>query len=107
MSQPKGEWEDEKAATACCNRAFVVCAAENMTIMVGKGEGYLESIQEAINQANDGDIIYIKDGVYSENLVIKDKTLKIMGESPNVKITEEIEASPVIYKKIQNLNLPI
>jgi len=88
----------------------VACVAENMTIIVGKGEGYLESIQEAINQANDGDIIYIKDGVYSENLVIKDRTLKIMGESPNVKITEEVEASPVLYienSKLELTNLTI
>ena len=40
-----------------------------------------ESIQEAVNEALDGDIIYVKAGIYQENLVI-DKSIILIGEDP-------------------------
>jgi len=40
-----------------------------------------ESIQEAVNEALDGDIIYVKAGIYQENLVI-DKPIILIGEDP-------------------------
>lgn len=39
------------------------------------------SIQEAINEALEGDIIYVKAGIYQENLVIN-KSLILIGENP-------------------------
>jgi len=38
-----------------------------------------ESIQDAINNAKDGDIIVIKEGIYKENLVIN-KSISLIGE---------------------------
>lgn len=38
-----------------------------------------ESIQEAVNEGLDGDIIYVKAGIYRENLVI-DKSIMLVGE---------------------------
>jgi parallel beta-helix repeat protein len=43
------------------------------------GDGNYESITQAIEDARDGDIIYIYKGVYKENIVI-DKRLTIIGE---------------------------
>jgi parallel beta-helix repeat protein len=44
----------------------------------GSAENPLKSIQEAINVANEGDIIYIFGGIYDETLVI-DKEIKLWG----------------------------
>ena len=46
-----------------------------------------DSIQEAINNANDGQTIYVRSGVYPERLVIN-KTLKIIGESRETTIIQ-------------------
>jgi len=40
-----------------------------------------ESIQEAVNESLDGDVIYVKAGIYQENLVI-DKSIILIGEDP-------------------------
>ncbi|MCD6463319.1 MAG: hypothetical protein J7L52_06475 [Thermotogae bacterium] len=89
----------------------IICIAENMTFIVGKDEGSIESIQEAIDRASDGDTIYIKPGVYQENIVIKNKAVKIIGESPDVRLeVEGSEASPVVYiedSEIELANLTI
>ena len=46
--------------------------------------GDYPTIQEAINQANDSDIVHVTTGTYSENLVI-DKSLTITGEGGGTK----------------------
>ena len=38
------------------------------------------SIQEAINQANEGDTIFVRNGTYYENVVVN-KTVSLVGES--------------------------
>jgi len=39
------------------------------------------SIQYAINNARDGDKIYVKEGVYKEHLVLNDKSVTLMGDN--------------------------
>ena len=39
------------------------------------------SIQYAINNAKDGDKIYVRDGVYKEHVVLNDKSITLMGEN--------------------------
>jgi parallel beta-helix repeat protein len=39
------------------------------------------TIQEAINHASGGDTIYVKEGIYSENLTINKESLKILAEN--------------------------
>lgn len=39
------------------------------------------SIQYAINNAKDGDKIYVKEGVYKEHLVLNDRSVTLMGEN--------------------------
>lgn len=45
-------------------------------IVVNEGE----SIQQAINIANDGDIIYVKHGIYRENIIVN-KKINLIGEN--------------------------
>lgn len=46
----------------------------------GSGQGNYTKIQNAIDNASDGDIIFVYSGLYFENLVV-DKKLNIMGEN--------------------------
>jgi nitrous oxidase accessory protein len=50
---------------------------------------YYPTIQEAINHANDGDTIYVKAGIYYENVVVN-KAVLLIGEN---KVTTTIEGS--------------
>ena len=45
------------------------------------------TIQEAINAANPGDIIQVKQGIYSENIIVN-KPLKILGENKSTTIIQ-------------------
>ncbi len=41
-----------------------------------------QSIQEAINNADEGDTIFMKNGTYTQSLIIVNKTVTLLGESP-------------------------
>jgi len=59
------------------------------------------SIQEAINNASDGQTIYVRSGVYYERLIIN-KTLRIIGESRETTI---IQGNGGILVKILSNNV--
>lgn len=52
---------------------------ENILYVGGTGPGNYSNIQEAIDNANDGDIIYVYNGTYYENLRIS-KKINLIGE---------------------------
>ena len=53
---------------------------EATVVYVGsKGMGEYSTIQQGIDQANDGDTVFVYNGTYYENIVI-DKTLSLIGE---------------------------
>jgi len=57
------------------------------------------TIQEAINNANDGDTIYVKKGVYIENPIIN-KTITLTGENKETTILDVIAGIKVKKDKI-------
>ncbi|MEM1551928.1 MAG: NosD domain-containing protein [Candidatus Bathyarchaeia archaeon] len=57
------------------------------------------TIQEAINNANEGDKIYVRAGVYCENVVVN-KTISLVGEDRNVTIIDGGGIGTVV--KIEN-----
>jgi parallel beta-helix repeat protein len=60
------------------------------------------SIQEAINHARPGDVIYVKAGIYLENIVIENNNLKILGENKYTTIIEGPGTGSVVYLKANN-----
>ena len=64
-----------------------ICFEENSTILYvgGKNTGNFSSIQDAIDNSNTNDTIYIFDGTYNESIVI-DKSINLIGFDKNTTI---------------------
>ena len=62
---------------------------ENPTYLYvgGNGDGNYSDIQEAINSANDGDIVFVYAGTYNGSITI-DKSLSLIGEDKNTTIID-------------------
>ena len=59
-------------------------------------EADYRSIQDAINIANDGDTIFVYEGIYHENIII-DKSIYLTGENKNNTIIDGNRTGDVIY----------
>ena len=59
-------------------------------------EADYRSIQDAINIANDGDTIFVYEGIYHENIII-DKSIYLTGENKNNTIIDGNGTGDVIY----------
>jgi len=59
------------------HKPFCSASSSSGIIIVQPGQ----SIIEAINNAHDGDTIFVKSGVYTESKIIVNKTVTLMGES--------------------------
>jgi len=62
------------------------------------------TIQEAINAANPGDTIYVKSGIYNENIVVN-KTIQLVGEQINTTIIDGNGLETVVYVKADNVSI--
>jgi len=60
---------------------------DNTLYVGGSGEGNYSKIQDAIDNASDGDIIFVFDGIYNETIII-DKKIKLIGENQNKTIID-------------------
>jgi parallel beta-helix repeat protein len=58
-------------------------------------------IQWAINNATDGDTIFVRNGIYYENIVIN-KSITLMGEDRNLTIIDGSETASVIFIQVAN-----
>ena len=74
----------------------------------GGGDGNYSSIQNAINEANSGDTIFVYNGTYKENLVI-DKSIILIGESREKTIIngcgKEVVNISANYVELRGLNI--
>jgi len=74
---------------------YEVVKAEAKTIVVP--DDY-PTIQEAIDEASEGDIVFIKEGIYYENLLIE-KSLSIVGENKLTSIIDGDKVGSIILVK--------
>ncbi len=83
-------------------------SAQGKTLYVGgSGEGNYTSIQDAIDNASDGDKIYIYNGLYKEHVVIN-KEIEIEGESRNAVIDGYNNGTVIIAEsRCEIINLTI
>ena len=75
------------------------------TLYVGGGgwDAY-SKIQTAVNRANPGDIVYVYNGVYQENLVI-DKSISLIGEDEQETIIDGNGLGDVINITTSQVNV--
>jgi parallel beta-helix repeat protein len=81
---------------ACSITRFAVPASASSTIIVYP----TQSIQKAINNATEGDTIFIKNGTYTQSLIIVNKTVTLLGENPEGTIIDGERADSVIFNVV-------
>ena len=69
----------------------------------GSGGAYT-SIQNAINGASDGDIVFVYSGIYNENIVV-DKTINLTGQSRDYTIIDGNGAGDVVVINADWVNI--
>ena len=72
---------------------FVTTSEANIIVIDQSGFGDFTTIQEAIDNASDGDTIYIKNGTYEENIIVN-KAITMIGEN---KSTTTIRSNEEYY----------
>ncbi|KAA0006759.1 MAG: hypothetical protein FE045_02100 [Thermoplasmata archaeon] len=79
------------------NGNFITQAKDGKTLYVGgSGPNNYSKIQDAINNASNGDTIFVYSGIYYENVVIN-KSINLFGETKETTIIDGEEKGNVIY----------
>lgn len=86
------------------NYEISVKASPTTWIVDDDGSANFTKIQEAINAANPGDTIFVRNGTYYENLVIN-KTLTIIGENRDYTIINGSKKGHVVLIKADNVTI--
>jgi parallel beta-helix repeat protein len=88
------------------NRGVIVKANFDARIWTVDDDGPADfnNIQEAINNANSSDTIFVHNGVYYENVVVN-KTVTLIGEDNNSTIVDGNKAETVIHITANNVTM--
>jgi len=70
----------------------------------GSGPGNYTAIQDAIDNASNGDTVYVYNGTYYENVVV-DKTISLIGENRNTTIIDGGGSDDVVYVSADWVNI--
>lgn len=62
------------------------------------------TIQEAINEAYDGDIVFVRNGIYVENLIVN-KSISLLGEDRETTVVDGGEVGTVIQVDSNNVTI--
>ena len=77
-------------------KKHTIAFSNGITLYVGgSGEGNYTKIQDAIDNASDGDTVFVYNGTYYENVYIE-KTINLIGEDKNTTIIDAMGKDSVI-----------
>lgn len=68
----------------------------NWLYVGGTGEGNYTKIQDAIDNASNGDIIFVFSGIYNETVIVN-KSIELIGENSLNTIIQSSETSPIVW----------
>ena len=80
-------------------------AKENILYVGGSGPGNYSKIQDAINNAHDGDTIFVYSGTYYEYHILVDKTITLIGEDKQTTIIDGNNKGDILYITADNVYL--
>ena len=83
--------------------SYVLTAPKTWTVD-DDGSADFHTIQEAVNAANDGDTIFVRKGVYYENVVVN-KTVSLIGENRSNTIIDGSRIGTVVKIAVDNVTL--
>ena len=83
---------------------FVLMPLGKTLYVGGSGAGNYSKIQSAIDNASDGDKVYVFNGTYYENIVIV-KTIDLIGEDRNSTIIDGLNKGSVIHVKVESVSI--
>ena len=83
---------------------FVLTPLGNTLYVGGNGPNNYTSIQDGIDNASDGDTIFVYSGTYYENVVV-DKALTLLGEEKETTIIDGNKSGDVIYISADWVNI--
>ncbi len=75
---------------------FTVSSDENTLYVGGSGPGNFSKIKDAIDNASDGDTVFVYNGTYIENIIVK-KSINLIGEEKNITIIDGNNNGNVIF----------
>jgi parallel beta-helix repeat protein len=73
-------------------------------IVVDHNRAYYSNIQDAIDNASNGDTIYVSSGVYYENIIV-DKMISLVGENKSTTIIDGGNKGTVVYISADSVNI--
>ncbi|MCK5261176.1 MAG: right-handed parallel beta-helix repeat-containing protein [Thermoplasmatales archaeon] len=76
----------------------------NTLYVGGSGPGNYTKIQDAINDSSDGDMVFVFNGTYVENLVV-DKSIDLIGEDKNSTVIDGNGVDDVVYVSADEVNV--
>ncbi len=77
--------------------SFTTIGCSGKTLYVGgSGEGNYTKIQDAIDNASDGDTVYVYNGTYVENVVVN-KSIRLIGEDKNKTVVDGSDKEDIVY----------
>jgi len=76
----------------------------NTLYVGGSGPNNYTKIQDAINDANDGDTVFVYNGTYYENIVVN-KAINLIGENKVNTIIDGSKSGDVVYVSVDNVNI--
>ena len=93
------------ASTVASFSSFSPACAQQQTWTVdAHGQADFETIQEAIDNAADGDIIFVRAGTYCEHIIVN-KMVSLIGEDVNMTVMDGNETGHVIEIVSDNVNI--
>jgi parallel beta-helix repeat protein len=76
----------------------------NILYVGGSGPGNYTKIQDAIDDASDGDTVFVYNGTYVENLVV-DKSIKLIGEDRDTTVIDGNNTGNVVNISVDGISI--